>query len=220
METYGNPREEYERFLRRSMISEPIRLEYAEKRWAPQKSYLDSLARQARAAERLALLSPTGVFRTVASAICRTDLASHQAQMDRTRRYRETVIGWFRSMDIFRSYAWVTPVDPDTFLSEDALIEKRTGGRFKTAAEFDAWEAEERKAGRAWWEEISQSRLHGDSPEDFPFLDISDMPLFAVRKAGLFPGLESSAVGVGLLLAEAVLLFYAGFVAFIRYDVR
>ena len=46
------------------------------------------------------------------------------------------------------------------------------------------------------------------------------MPRFEVRAAALFSGLESSVLWVGFLLIEAVLLFYLGYVAFIRYDVR
>jgi hypothetical protein len=68
METYGNPRPDFELFRRRAAISEPLRIQYADRRWALQKVYLDSLARQARAAESLSLVSPAGVFRTIASA--------------------------------------------------------------------------------------------------------------------------------------------------------
>ena len=219
VETYGNPREEFERFRLRSAISEPIRLEYADRRWVPQKSYLDSLGRQAKAAERLGLISPTGIFRTIASAICRTDLASHEAFMDRARQYRESFLRWLQSMDIINSFLWVTPVDPGTFLDEDQLVERRTGGEFKTAREFEAWVSKQNDR-RAYWRKLSQGKLRGDSPEDFPFLDISGMPRFEARAGTLLSGLEKPAVAAGLLLVEAVLLFYAGFVAFIGYDVR
>jgi ABC-type transport system involved in multi-copper enzyme maturation permease subunit len=219
IETYGNPRTEFENFNRRAMISEPIRIEYADKKWALQKAYLASLARQARAAEKLSLLSPTGVFRTIASAVCRTDLASHEHQMDRTRQYREAFIRWLRSKDIFASFRWITPVAPDSFLTEDQLTEKRTGGEFKTAGEFDAW-ASQQKDHMARWGKLSKVKVLGDSPEDFPFLDVPDMPRFQGQAESLLSGLESSVVEVGLLLVEAVLLFYLGFIAFIRYDVR
>jgi hypothetical protein len=46
------------------------------------------------------------------------------------------------------------------------------------------------------------------------------MPRFPDRPGTLLAGLGSSAVGAGLLLVEAVLLFYLGYIAFIRYDVR
>ncbi len=219
MEVYGNSRADFEMFRRRAMTSEPIRLEYADKRWASQKAYLDSLARQARAAERLSFVSPTGVFRTVAAAVCRTDLAAHGRLMDGARRYRETFISWLQGKNIFASFAWLTPADPAAFLTDDQLVEKRTGGEFKTSRDYEAW-AEKQTDWRARWGKLNQAKLRGDSPDDFPFLDLSDMPRFQDRSGTLLSGLGSTAVDVGLLLVEAVLLFYLGFVAFIRFDVR
>jgi ABC-type transport system involved in multi-copper enzyme maturation permease subunit len=219
METYGNPRDEFERFRRRAALSEPIRLDFAEKKWAPAKAYLDSLARQARAAERLSFLSPTGLFRAVASALCRTDLAAHERHMDRARQYRETFVGWLRGKDIFASFRWITPADPANFRTEDELVELRTGGEFKTVRAYEDWAARQTDA-RARWTKLNQVKVAGDSPDDFPYLDISDMPRFEVPEGALLSGLEPSALWVGFLLVEAVLLFYLGYVAFIRYDVR
>jgi ABC-type transport system involved in multi-copper enzyme maturation permease subunit len=219
VEVYGGSRTDFDLFLRRVQTSEPIRLEYADKRGAPQKAYLDSLARQARAAERLSFASPTGVFRAIASAVCRTDLASHRRLMDRARQYRETFIGWLRGMDIFSSFAWLTPTDPETFLTDDQLVEKRTGGEFKTDQEYEAWAAKQTD-WRTRWGVLNKVKLPGDSPEGFPFLDLSGMPRFPDRPGTLLTGLGSSAVGAGFLLVEAVFLFYLGFVAFIRFDVR
>jgi hypothetical protein len=219
METYGNPGDEFEKFRLRASLAEPIRIDYADRKWAPEKAYLDGLARQARAAERLSFLSPTGLFRAVASAVCRTDLASHERHMDRTRQYRETFIRWLRGKEIFSSYRWITPTDPAAFRTEDELVEMRTGGEFKTAREYEDWAGRQTDA-RARWMNLSKVAIPGDRPDDFPYLDISDMPRFEVREGALLSGLESSAPWLGILLVEAVLLFYVGYVAFIRYDVR
>ena len=219
VETYGNDRAEFEKFRRRSMISEPIRIAYADKRWSSQKAYLDSLARQARAAESLSLVSPAGVFRAVASAVCRTDLDSHERHLDQARRYRESFIGWLQGKAIFESFRWITPTDPATFQTEDQLVEKRTGGEFRTEREYEAW-ASTQKDARARWIKLSKVKIHGDSPDDFPFLDISDMPRFQDQAGSLLSGLESSVPKAGLLFVTAVFLFALGYVAFIRFDVR
>lgn len=219
VETYGNPRDEFEKFRRRAAISEPIRIDYADRRWAAAKAYLDSLDRQARAAERLSFVSPAGLFRAIAAAVCRTDLASHERHMDRARQYRESFIRWLRGKNIFASFRWITPTDPAAFRSEDDLIEGRTGGEFKTAKEYQGW-ASKQPDFWARWAKLSTVKLSGDSPDDFPFIDVSDMPRFTASQGTLFSGLESSALGLGLLLAEGILLFYLGFIAFIRYDVR
>jgi ABC-type transport system involved in multi-copper enzyme maturation permease subunit len=219
IETYGNPRDEFEKFRRRAAISEPIRIDYADKKWAAAKAYVDSLARQARAADRLSFLSPAGLFRAVAAAVCRTDLASYERHMDRTRQYRETFIHWLRGKDIFASFRWITPADPATFRTEDELIERRTGGEFKNARDFDDWGSRQKDA-RARWLKLSKVKVPGESPDDYPYLDISDMPPFEVRAGSLLSGLESSVLWVGGMLIEAVVLFALGYVAFIRYDVR
>ena len=48
MEIYGSSRSGFENFRHRAMISEPIRIDYADKDGPPQQAYLDSLTRQAR----------------------------------------------------------------------------------------------------------------------------------------------------------------------------
>jgi ABC-type transport system involved in multi-copper enzyme maturation permease subunit len=218
-ETYGNPPEEFENFRRRAAISEPIRIDYADRKWAAAKAYLDSLVRQARAADRLSFVSPAGLFRAAAAAVCRTDLDSHARRMEAARQYRETFIRWLRGKNIFASLRWVTPTDPSAFRTEDQLTEARTGGEFKTAEALRAWSSKQADA-RAHWIKLSQVNIPGDGPDDYPFLDLADMPRFEVPAGSLLSGLESSVLWVGLMLVEAVLLFALGYVAFLRYDVR
>jgi len=219
VETYGNDREGFEAFRRKSEISEPIRIRYADRRWALQQSYLDSLTRQARAAETLSLLSPSGVFRTIASSVCTTDLQSHKARMDRVRRYRETFIRFLEAKDVFGSFSWVTPAPPESFRTEDQLVELRTGGEFKTARELSQW-ASKQANPMVYWRKLSEVKVQGDGPQDFPYLDISDMPRFPDQPLRLFAGLSSSILNIGVLLVEAVILFYLAFIGFIRFDVR
>ncbi len=219
METYGNPRPDFDLFRRRAAISEPLRIQYADRRWALQRAYLDSLARQARAAESLSLISPAGLFRTIASAVCATDLRSHESRMGWIRQYRETFVRYLEAKNIFSSFRWITPAPPESFQTEDELTEKRTGGEFKTAQAYEAWAAKQTDF-RLRWEKLSKVKIPGDVPEDFPYLDVSDMPRFPDRPMGIFSGLESSVVTVGLLVVEIILLFYVGYVAFLRFDVR
>ncbi|MGZ5515133.1 MAG: ABC transporter permease subunit [Candidatus Aminicenantales bacterium] len=219
VETYGNSRDEFANFHRRAMVSEPIRIAYADKRWASQKAYLDSLVRQADAAGTFSLVSPTGVFRAIAAAICRTDLASHARRMDRIRQYRESFVRWLQGKDIFGSYRWITPTDPASFKTDDQLTAERTGGEFKTYKDYEEW-ASKQKDFRLRWEKLSAVKRFGDSPTDFPFLDISDMPRFQEQTGTLMSGLDSSVLDAGLLLVAAVFLFALGYVAFIRFDVR
>ena len=70
--------------------------------------------------------------------------------MDRTRQYRETFVRWLRGKDIFESFRWITPVDPASFKTEDELVALRTGGEFKTEAEFEAWASRQTDARTRW----------------------------------------------------------------------
>ena len=219
VETYGSSRTDFEAQRRRSMISEPLRIDYADKKWSSQKAYLDSLVYQAHAAEGLSAISPAGVFRIIASAVCSTDRRSLENEMDRIRQYREAFIRYLQNKNIFASFRYITPALPETFLTEDQLIEKRTGGEFKTAQAFRAWAARQKDA-RARGVKLSKNKIPGDEPSDYPYLNVSDMPRFQERSKSLLFGLESSILDIALLLIESILLFYIGFVAFIRYDVR
>ncbi len=219
VETYGNSRAEFEAERRRSMVSEPLRIDYADKKWAYQEAYLESLAHQARVAEGLSAISPAGAFRILAAAVCSTDMRSHENEMDRIRQYREAFIRYLQSKNIFAAFRYITPAPPETFLTEDQLIEKRTGGEFKSVQALEAWAAQQKDA-RAPWLKLSKNKIPGDEPSDFPFLDVSDMPGFQERTKSFFSGMENSILTIALLLIESILLFYIGYVAFIRYDVR
>ena len=218
-EMYGNTRSLFEQDRQLAMFSEPLRIEYADRKWTSQKAYLGSLGRQARSAERISMVSPAGVFRRVASALCTTDRRAHEADLDRSRECREAFVRYLQGKDIFSSFRWITPAPPEPFRTADELIRLRTGGRFNTLAEYEAW-ASGQKDFWARFEVLRKVEIPGEKPDDYPYLDISDMPRFPPRLRSLRMGLEGSVVGVGLLLVEAIFLFYLGFVAFIRYDVR
>ena len=219
VEAYGMSRSDFESQRQRCMISEPIRIDYADKKWPSQKAYLDSLAHQSRVAEGLSAISPAGIFRIVASAVCSTNIRSHEKEMDRIRQYREAFIRYLENKNIFALLPYFTPTPPETFLTEDQLVEKRTGGEFKTVRAFDAWAAQQ-KDFRAQWLKLSKNIIPGHQPSDYPYLNISDMPGFQAQPKSLFSGLENTILNIALLFIESILLFYIGYVAFIRYDVR
>jgi len=218
-ELYGSSKSLFERERLSSAYSEPLRIDYADKKWASQKAYLESLAHQQSVADRISLISPAGIFRGVAAAICLSDANSQDRFMELTREYRETFIRYLESKNIFSSFRYITPTPPYSFMTGDEIIEKRTGGEFKTQKALDEW-AGRQKDRMSSFEKLGKVEIPGTQPGDYPYLDISDMPRFHEQPKLLFTGLESTIVNIGLILIECVILFYVGFVAFIRYDVR
>jgi hypothetical protein len=105
-------------------------------------------------------------------------------------------------------------------ITADAMIEKLSGGRFKTLAAYDAW-ASKQTDQRARWDVLRDDALEGKNPDDFPYLVANDMPGYVEKREGVGVSLEGgAAVRLGLLAAECLFLFALAYVAFIRYDVR
>jgi len=218
-ELYGASRSFFERERQENLYSEPLRIEYADKKWAYQMDYLQSLQRQKKVANRISLISPAAIFRLISSAICFSDMESHERFMERTRQYREEFIQYFQEKNLFGSFSYFTPVPPETFLTADRLVERRTGGEFKTLQELDTWAAKQ----PSWmdlYKKLRKVSLPGVSPEDYEYLNVSDVPVFRWQKRHLLTGLQSSLIYIAILIFECFLLFYLSFVAFIRYDVR
>jgi ABC-type transport system involved in multi-copper enzyme maturation permease subunit len=218
-EMYGSLRSFFEREREISAFSEPLRIDFAEEKWASQKAFLDSLDRQARIGNELSMISPAGIFRIISSAICATDRSTHEKTLDSVRNYRETFIGYLRGKDIFRSFAWITPTPPESFPTADAIVDKRTGGEFKTLKAYAAW-AVQQKDSFERYQKLQKVKVPGDQPGDYPYLNINDMPAYAASPISLLVVFESNIIRLSLLVIEGIFLFYLGYIAFIRYDVR
>lgn len=218
-ETYGCTAPFFERQRREMGISEPLRLDNADKKWGPQKAYLDGLSRQAGTAEKLSLISPAGLFRLISTVICGTDRGAQEKRLADVRRYRETFVGYLKGKNLFERFEYITPTPPSAFKTADALVEARTGGKFKTLAEYDAWAATQ-KDFRARWQVLYTVIQPGEKPDDYPFLKTDDVPRFMPRGPSLGEGWPRTSLRLGLLLVECVLLFALAAVSFIRYDVR
>ena len=218
-ESYGCSKSYFEYKRQLASITEAMRIDSADAKWGSQSEYLESLSRQARAAEDLAMISPAGIFRAVATALCGTDRRAQEKRLEDVRRYRETFIGYLKGKDIFNRFEWLTPVPPSSFMTADAMVEMMSAGRFKTLAAYDAW-ADKQADFSQRWSVLRAGVLKGGKPDDFPFLTISDMPRYTERAEGVAGSLKGSLVRLGLLFAEGLILFALAYVAFIRYDVR
>ncbi len=218
-ECYGCSKSLFEWYRLNYMYSEPLRIDYAEKKWTFQKSYLKSLDRQRRFAERVSLISPSTMFRSIAATLCQTDFHWHQHFMDQARAYRATFVRFFQDKNMFASYHYFTAQEPASFMTAEELVRRRTGEEFQSMQELDAWSAKQND-WRLSFKKLNKVVIPGEKPEDHKYLDISDVPVFQPQNELIFSGLSSVLIQIGLIIIGCLLLFYFSFLAFIKYDVR
>ena len=195
---------------------EPLRIEYADKGWVFTKEYMDKEEAQMRLAKRLALLSPTDVFRQVASALCRTDVDTRLLRFSESlRRYRDDFIDYLEDKNLFSSYEYFTRQPPETFMDVDEIVRVRSGGQFNSIAEFRQW----RKEGGDW-SSLNKVPIPGTEITDYPPLELTDMPVFEWKNPSMLGGLRQSMGKIAGIIIVGVVLFFLTFVYFVRYDVR
>ena len=186
-------------FHRRLNIwKEPVRIDYADKKWPVQKKYLDDLDRQEKAREYLAWLSPAGIFEQIADIQCNTSPATFLRYMDHVRNYRESVIRYFKDKKLFESYAYFTPQPENTFPKEEDF-----------APVMETFE----KTGKFVFPEEWNSNYYQP-------LNLDDVPVFEYKGATVGSAMNASLGRIAGLLALCIVLLGVTTVSFIRYDVR
>ena len=202
-------------------FNEPLRIDYADKKWAFQKAYLDELDRQRNLAEMISLISPSELFRFVCSAICRTDVNSHYRFMDRTRIYREELIDYFKGKQVFTSFLYFTPRPPETFLTGDEIVRIRTGGEFNTVKEVEEYISANGEKGLNYViAALGRVGIPAANPDEYSSLDLPDVPEFQLQSGDILTDMRNALFKISLLIILSILLFYLSFISFIKYDVR
>jgi len=212
----GNTKSMMEHYKKKHEFTEPLRIDYADKKWGLQKAYLDDLDEQRNFADMISLISPSEVFRLVSASLCRTDVTSHYRFMDRVRRYRDEFIDFFRDRKIFSSFIYFTPQPPDTFMTADEIVRIRTGGEFNTFDEFREW----LKTHTVTFVALRKVEIPGTIHSEYPYLVLSDVPVFQWQSSNILADLMQVFIKVAALIIVSIILFYLSFLSFLRYDVR
>ncbi len=212
----GNTKLMMERYRKQHEFTEPLRIDYADKKWRLQKVYLDDLEEQRNFSEMISLISPSEVFRLVSASLCHTDVASHYRFMDRVQRYRNEFIDFFIDREIFSSFLYFTPQPPDTFMTADEIVRIRTGGEFNTFEEFKEWLT----THTVTFAPLRKVEIPGTSHGEYPFLDLSDVPVFQWQSSNILADLMQVFIKVAALILISTFLFSLSFLSFLRYDVR
>jgi len=197
-------------------FTEPLRIECADKMGVKQKEWMDKLEAQIKLANRLALLSPTDVFRQVSSPLCRTDDATDRLLGESLQRYRDDFIGYLKAKNVFSSYEYFTHQPPGTFMDYDEIVRVRSGGQFNSAAEFIKWQ-KEHGGDRS---PLNKVPIPGTAITDYPTLKLADMPIFECKSPSMLGGLRQSMGKIAGIICVELVLFFLIFVRFVRYDVR
>ena len=174
----------------------PVRMDYADKKWAVQRHYLDELVRQQQCQQRIAWLSPSELFRQANDALCRTDLHSFLKYMESVRNYRESFFRYYTDKNLFESVTYFTAEPFETLISQE---------------EVDAMGQDK------YWQLM---REKGMNNVIFPYLNTDDVPRYVSQPVTLATVLDAAIGRLTALLALMVALLIATIAAFMKYDVR
>jgi hypothetical protein len=196
---------------------EPVRINYADKKWAYQKKYIDDLVRQMKISRFMACLSPSEIFKFASSGLCHTDYNAYRHFMDETREYRNHFIGYFNEKKIFSSFRYFTPQPESSFLETIGdLYSLVSGGEVKSQEELNEW----MKAHGGTWSVLWKVPYPEGSYGNYPFMDVSDVPLFRFSEQKTAAQLSAAGFSVFALMLAGIILYALTFKAFFKYDVR
>lgn len=192
MEMAGTAKEIVELELRTKAISEPVRIDYADKKWVIIKDYMDDLVKQNRIQNILYSLSPSGLFEIVAEGLCRSDEKALMAFMEDVREYRETLIEYYIQNKLFESYRYITAQPVDKILPFEENKKVANSGNIPE-----------------YW-----------SNNNNPALDLKGIPMYQYEQAGIPMLINLILVRIIILLAVCALLIFMTQWSFNKYDVR
>jgi ABC-type transport system involved in multi-copper enzyme maturation permease subunit len=209
------PTMDAERSLREQF--EPIRIDYADKKWALQKEYLNKLENQEKIARYISFLSPSEIFCHISSLFCCTGSEAHLELLDQTRIYRDVLIQYCMENKIFASFKYITPQPENSFFKTgDDQISFLTGGICKNQQELQAW----MEAHNGSWSALWAVPYPEGNFRNYPPLDLSALPKFTSYKPDIASSLPSILTEAGALLIIFIMLFSLIYNACIKYDVR
>jgi ABC-type transport system involved in multi-copper enzyme maturation permease subunit len=193
-------------------FSEPLRIQYADKKWQLRKQYIDRLEKQQEYARYFSFFSPSEVFKESVAGLCATDYKSHNDFLKQIRTYREILVDYYVHNKLFSTFLYFNQQDPAGYMTADQMVNFRTNGLCRNMAEFET------KLNGDWKYlkvDIPNSNLWEWKP-----IDLSAMPKFIYQPATVMTDVRNSLLYLGILLILAIFLFYLSFLSFLKYDVR
>ncbi|MDR1755449.1 MAG: ABC transporter permease subunit [Culturomica sp.] len=204
LEFSGGPRKTLDYHMHLSNWEIPRLIDYADKKWAVQKEYLDGLVKQERFQQRLALLSPSEIFGQLASSLCYSDPAYYLAWMERVREYRQTFIDYVRERKLYESSAWGTRQDPENFVSDERYRE--------ISQAYEEAFQKGQEAIRKFFESLSEWN------QDYGPLDVTGFPVFDYQPHTRADAYNFVLARLALLMGIALVLLMLTMLRFRNYQ--
>ncbi|MBE9469597.1 MAG: ABC transporter permease subunit [Bacteroidetes bacterium] len=195
-ETTGDSREVIDFEIKIKTFKEPLRIDYADKKWVYQKKYLDDLMKQKKLAKSFAWFSPSDLFENISSSLCQTNTQEYNDFMSNVRDYRKTFVQYFVDNKMFELPEYITPQDINTFPPKKKL--EKMWNSIKCIEDCPP----------SWFSNY------------YPYLDLSDIPVFKFHQTSLIQELSQSIIKLSFLVIISIIFFYLTVLSFRKYDLR
>ena len=202
----------FEKLRLANIYTEPLRIDYAQKKWSFRKVYIAKLERQQKIASYLSFLSPSEIFKESVNGLCSNNAENHYDFLEQTRNYRLELIQYYNEKKLFGSFLYFTQQDPKSFLTADEMVNFMTNGNCKTKSEFDI------KRNGDW--KYLTTLIPNSNLWEWKPIDLSQFPKFDYRPGNILDDIHHSLLHIVALIALILILFYFSYRAFVRYDVR
>lgn len=215
----GNSKDHYDRILEEEIFDTKLRLEYANKKWDIQRTYVDVLIKQRQLAARLAILSPAFLFQETTEAIAGVSCWNYQHFMQQARLYRLQIIHYLRQKRELQPYRYITPDDESKMMTLDDWLAYWTSGRYNSYDELFKGRSFA-EAVKLFEEAFDKTKGKSFAPEQYPPLDLSDLPAFQFQTVSITESFRIVLYRVFVILLMNIIFFYLSHHSFRNYDAR
>jgi ABC-type transport system involved in multi-copper enzyme maturation permease subunit len=182
------------------------KIDYADKQWQVEQSYLHHMFRHAHLANTLSGISPVFLYENVLSILSQTDLSYSNSFFSQAKTYRNTLNDFISS----KTNGISSPSYFTQFSEQDAMICEKKWDVVTHAQN----EAEKNEAMNIFTQFINETG------EKWTPLYSKDIPQFVYQAESVARSFQRIIPYLGLLIFINILLFLLSFMAFQKYDVR
>ena len=213
----GTYKERFDWKLKEVAIRDDLQMHYAEKKNEIMRRYVDALMKQRQLAGWIATVSPAALFQETFERLAGVSGSDLQRFMRDVREYRSQIVGYLRQKQ--NSYRYITPDDEKVIRPINEWLFYWTNGRFATFENLSRGRTPKEYTNE-FLNALDRTKLTGLSPDHFPPVDLSGLPVFRFQQREVSEELLSIFYRIIVILLVNGLLFYLAHRSFITYDAR